>query len=73
MQTKQDFLELIGAQVRDIRNRNGLSIEKLALQSGLSYSQIIRIERGKINTGIHQLYIIAKTLDVDICEFFKEF
>jgi transcriptional regulator with XRE-family HTH domain len=73
MQNKQEFLELIGAKVRDTRNRKGLSIEKLALESGLSYSQIIRIEKGKINTSIYQLYIISNTLDVEIYNFFGEF
>ncbi len=70
VQDKQQFLKLLGARIRELRNSKGLSIERLALQSGLSYSQIIRIEKGKINTGVYQLYIISNSLNVDICEFF---
>lgn len=71
MMTKEKFVLAVGKRIRQIRTDKGLSIEKLALLSGLSYSQVIRIENGKINTSIYQLYIISRTLKVDLVEFFK--
>ena len=71
MMTKEKLVIAVGKRIRQIRTDMGLSIEKLALLSGLSYSQVIRIENGKINTSIHQLYLIAHTLKVELLEFFE--
>jgi len=69
--TKEKLVIAVGKRIRQIRTDKGLSIEKLALLSGLSYSQIIRIENGKINTSIHQLHLIARTLKVYMMDFFE--
>jgi transcriptional regulator with XRE-family HTH domain len=71
MMTKEKLVIAVGKRIRQIRTDKGLSIEKLALLSGLSYSQIIRIENGKINTSIHQLHLIARTLKVYMMDFFE--
>jgi len=42
-----------------------MSQENLALECGLEYSQINRIELGKINTSISHLFLLAKTLKVE--------
>ena len=70
MMTKEKLVIAVGKRIRQIRTDKGLSIEKLALLSGLSYSQVIRIENGKINTSIYQLHLIARTLKVGLMEFF---
>ena len=70
MTNKKEIIKTVGVKVREARTDKGLSIEKLAEQSGLAYSQIIRIESGKINTSIHQLFILANSLEVDITDFF---
>lgn len=41
-----------------------MSQENLAFECGLEYSQINRIELGKINTSISHLFLIAKALKV---------
>ena len=69
--TKEKLVIAVGKRIRYIRTDKGLSIEKVALLSGLSYSQVIRIENGKINTSIHQLYLIARILKVELMEFFE--
>ena len=69
--TKEKLVIAVGKRIRHIRTDKGLSIEKLALLSGLSYSQVIRIENGKINTSIYQLHLIARTLKVELMEFFE--
>ncbi len=71
MMTKEKLVLAVGIRIRQIRTDKGLSIEKLALLSGLSYSQVIRIENGKINTSIYQLYILARTLKVELNVFFN--
>lgn len=70
---KEEFCIKVGYRVRELRVNRKLSIEKLALESGLEYTQVSRIELGKINTSIYQIYKISKTLDVPIPEIFLGF
>ena len=60
--TKEKLVIAVGKRIRHIRTDKGLSIEKLALLSGLSYSQVIRIENGKINTSIYQLHLYQELI-----------
>lgn len=68
---KQEFIENLGNNIRKLRTEKRVSIEKLSNKSGISYSQLIRIEKGRINTSIYQLYLIAQNLEVSIEEFLK--
>lgn len=70
MQSKTVFIENLGNKIRKIRTGKKISIEKLSNKSGISYSQLIRIEKGKINTSIYQLYLISINLEVHINDFF---
>ena len=51
-------------KVRAVRLSKKISQEDLAHECGLEYSQINRIELGKINTSISHLFLIAKALKV---------
>jgi transcriptional regulator with XRE-family HTH domain len=68
MKSKYEFQKVLGNNLRRVRNNSNLSIEKLALESGLTYSQIGRIELGKRNPSCFTIYIISKTLNVDITD-----
>ena len=68
--TKEEICKQVGTRLREIRVDKGLTIEKLALESGIDYTQISRIELGKINTSIYQIYIITKKLDVPMKDIF---
>jgi transcriptional regulator with XRE-family HTH domain len=71
MKSKHEFQKNLGANLRRIRNNCSWSIEKLALESGLTYSQIGRIELGKRNPSCFTMYQISKTLKVSITEFLE--
>jgi transcriptional regulator with XRE-family HTH domain len=43
-------------------------MERLATESGIEYSQLSRIELGKINTSIYHLYLISDTLKISITD-----
>jgi transcriptional regulator with XRE-family HTH domain len=68
--TKQEICKQVGTRIREIREDRGLTIEKLAHESGIDYTQISRIELGKINTSIYQLYSISNTLQVPMRDIF---
>lgn len=71
MKTKEEFQLELGNNVRRIRTMRNWSIEKLALETGLTYSQIGRIELGKRNPTTYTVYILTKTLNVCASEILK--
>jgi transcriptional regulator with XRE-family HTH domain len=58
----------VGNRVRSIRKAKGLTIEQLAFEIGVEYTQLSRIERGRINTSVFQLFLISKALKVNFSE-----
>jgi transcriptional regulator with XRE-family HTH domain len=68
--TKEEICKQVGTRIRELREDRGLTIEKLAHESGIDYTQISRIELGKINTSIYQIYNITNTLKVPMRDIF---
>lgn len=62
------IVKLLGARIRKIRNENHLSLESLAFKAEMDYTQLSRIELGKINTSTFQLYKIATALNISIVD-----
>ncbi len=54
-----------GLRVKELRLQKGFSQEQLAWETGLEFSQINRIENGKINTSIFNIFIIAEALKIN--------
>jgi transcriptional regulator with XRE-family HTH domain len=65
-------IKKFGRKLREIRQSKGISQEQLALACGLEYSQINRIELGKVNTSISHLTLIAKQLGISPRELFDQ-
>ncbi len=61
----QNLLAKIGDRIREIRLSKNISQESLANEIEIDYSQVNRMELGKVNFSISYLYRIAKALDVD--------
>lgn len=68
--SKQEFQKHLGLNIRRVRNGKSLTVEQLALEAGLPYSQVSRIELGKRNPSCYTLFIISKTLEVNPSELF---
>jgi transcriptional regulator with XRE-family HTH domain len=59
------FLNAIGMKVRALRTAKGITQMDLAFKcNDKDYSQINRIELGKVNFSVSYLSLIAKALDV---------
>ena len=68
-----EFLKRIGGKVRSIRQKSGLSQTDLAFKcNDKDYSQINRLELGKINFSVSYLKLIASALNVKISELLPE-
>lgn len=61
-----EISEVIGAKIKSIRNDCGLSLREVADKAGITYQSLNLIENGKCNTGIINLYKIARALNCEI-------
>ena len=59
-----DLAPVVGANLRRLRVRRGLSLEKLAQKSGVSRAMLGQIELGQSAPTINVLWKIARALDV---------
>ena len=66
----EEYLLVFAENLKRIRKSKEITQETLAFKSGLSLSQIARIETGKINTSISTVYVLAKALEVRPGELF---
>jgi transcriptional regulator with XRE-family HTH domain len=60
----EKVLLTFGKNLQQLRRRQNFTQEELAYNSGISLSQIARIETGKINPTVCTLIVIAKTLKI---------
>jgi len=67
----QKTIQKFGQRLREIRLSKGISQEKLASACDLEYSQINRIELGKVNTSISTVTLLAKHLGISPAELFQ--
>lgn len=69
--SKEQVCKEVGAKIREQRLKKGLTLEKLAHDAEMDYSQLNRIELGKINTSIYQIYHISNFLEISVPDLFK--
>jgi transcriptional regulator with XRE-family HTH domain len=67
----QPLLESVAANVRRIRERRGMTQEKLAEAADLDLRQVSRIETARTNFAIGDLHAIATALGVRPAELLK--
>jgi transcriptional regulator with XRE-family HTH domain len=64
--------ETLGANIRRVRKRRGLTIEQLGEASGMSISFISQVERNLISPSVNSLQKISRALGIQIGGFFEE-
>jgi transcriptional regulator with XRE-family HTH domain len=69
--TKQKLSEKVGYNIRKARKAKAHTIKGLAYEADIEYTQLSRIERGKINTSVYQIYLIAMALKVEYVSLFE--
>ena len=60
----KNALLLVGNKIREVRNSKGKSMENLANDSGIDYTQWARMETGQVNFTISYLFRVAEALGV---------
>ena len=64
MVNKEKVLAKFGKRLTALREEQGISIRELAARSNLEYSQVQRIEKGKVNFAYTTLVALAEGLDI---------
>jgi transcriptional regulator with XRE-family HTH domain len=64
--------EYIGRRLRDERERQGLSLRKLAAKLGISPSALSQIETGRSRPSVGTLYAIVSALELSFDELFAQ-
>lgn len=62
----------LGKRIRKARNEKDLTIQALADMVGIEYTQMSRIELGKINTSVLQVCRISRALDISMSSLLKD-
>lgn len=73
MNNKEKILLRFAGHLTRLRKDRGYSIRQLAAASGLEYSQIQRIEKGKVNFAFTTLTALAQGLDIDLHILLEEY
>jgi transcriptional regulator with XRE-family HTH domain len=66
-----DPCQLLGANVRRLRQERGLSQEELGFRIGIHYTYLGSVERGERNVALRNIVRIARALGVPVAELFE--
>ena len=66
----EDGIKAFAIQLIKIRTNKGYTQSQLAFESGLTLSQIARIETARINPTLSTVFVLARTLDIPLKELF---
>jgi len=64
----EEYLKRLGDKIYALRKLNGMSQKELSKRMGTQHTQIVRIEKGQVNSSILVLKKIAEELEVSIGE-----
>lgn len=67
-----NFNQILGSNIRSLREQQGLSLRRFAAMVDLDYSHLSRIERGFVDPCFSTVSKIAEGLDVPIYELFPK-
>ncbi len=63
----------VGAAIRELRQRHGLTIAQVSEQSGISRGMLSKIETGQTTAGMDSLARIARALGVSMSMLFRKY
>ncbi|UAY52744.1 helix-turn-helix domain-containing protein [Ferruginibacter albus] len=67
---EEDFLIALGKNITKYRKKKGLTSKELGFMCDMEKSNLIPIEKGRINTTALTLLKIANALEVGVKDFF---
>lgn len=71
--SKNPLERYLGATIRELRQRHGLTIAQVSEQAGISRGMLSKIENAQTSTGLDVLNRIANALGVSMSTLFRRF
>jgi transcriptional regulator with XRE-family HTH domain len=68
---REEIQKRLGARIRALREKRGLTQDEFADKAGLHRAQIGAFENGRMNITLASLHLVAQTLGVRIVDLFK--
>jgi transcriptional regulator with XRE-family HTH domain len=65
-----DLRPALGARIKELRKRAGISQEELASRAGMHWTYLSDLERGRQTPTLDMVNRLARGLDVTLAEFF---
>ena len=65
--------EAVGAAIKELRQRHGLTIAQVSEQTGISRGMLSKIENGQTSAGMDTLSRIARALGVSMSMLFSKY
>lgn len=65
MDSKEKIKKKFAENLTQLRETEGISIRELALRANLEYSQVQRIEKGKVNLSLTTIVSLAEGLGMN--------
>ena len=66
-----DLRPALGARIKELRKRLGISQEELASRAGMHWTYLSDLERGRQTPTLDMLNRVARGLDVTLADFFS--
>jgi transcriptional regulator with XRE-family HTH domain len=70
---KEETRHRFGEILRNVRERRGITLKKVAMEVGVSESLISQIERNKVSPSVDTLISIANVLEIDLEYLFRDY
>lgn len=67
----QKGIDAFAKRFKEVRKEAGYTQTQLAFESGISLSQIARIETGRINPTVSTVFAVARAMEISPEEFFR--
>ena len=71
-ETRHDVRAFVGARIRALRERHGMSVRTLSELSDIPEFMIRTLERGGMQMRFENLLCLARALGVSVVEFFGD-
>lgn len=72
MLNKGKFTQIVGDNIRKVREEKNISQEELADEAGLYRTYVGHLEKARYSPSAYILYKLAKVLKVDVSKFFPK-
>ena len=71
-ETRRDVRAFVGARIRELRERQGMSVRTLSELSDIPEFMVRSLERGGMQMRFENLLCLARALGVPVVEFFGD-